>query len=117
MIFILVCEIIKTAIENKQDLIVEGCYIPYDWRKDFGKEYLSQIRFICLVMTDAYIDEHFADIIDHGSEIEARLDDSDCTPDWIKEENRKTGEGFEGAGEEIVLINGDYEESLRCVLG
>ena len=28
-------EIIKTAIENGQNLIVEGCYIPFDWAKDF----------------------------------------------------------------------------------
>jgi adenylate kinase family enzyme len=34
----IVCEMMKTAIENKQNLIVEGCYIPYDWRQDFGKE-------------------------------------------------------------------------------
>ena len=28
-------EMIKTAIENKQNLIVEGVYIPFDWEKDF----------------------------------------------------------------------------------
>ena len=31
----IVREMIKTAIENKQNLIVEGCYIPFDWQKDF----------------------------------------------------------------------------------
>ena len=31
----IVYEMIKTAIENRQNLIVEGCYIPYDWRKNF----------------------------------------------------------------------------------
>ena len=25
-------EIIKTAIENEQNLIVEGCYVPFDWK-------------------------------------------------------------------------------------
>lgn len=29
----IVREMIKTAIENKQNLIVEGCYIPFDWEK------------------------------------------------------------------------------------
>ena len=52
----IVREIIKTAIENHQNLIVEGCYIPYEWRKDFSKEYLDDIRFICLSFTDNYID-------------------------------------------------------------
>lgn len=32
-------EMIKTAIENKQKLIIEGCYIPFGWEKDFEKEY------------------------------------------------------------------------------
>lgn len=31
----IVREIIKTAVENRQNLIVEGCYIPANWRKDF----------------------------------------------------------------------------------
>ena len=57
---------IKTAIENRQNLIVEGCYVPFDWRKDFDEEYLSSIRFICLAMTGRYIDEHFKDITEYG---------------------------------------------------
>lgn len=28
-------EIVKTAIENGQNLVVEGCYIPFDWKKGF----------------------------------------------------------------------------------
>lgn len=31
----IVREIIKTAIENRQDLIVEGCYVPPRWSQDF----------------------------------------------------------------------------------
>ena len=112
----IVREMIKTAIENKQNLIVEGCYIPFDWRKDFGEEYLSDIRFICLVMTDAYIDAHFDDIRDHGSDIENRLDDSDCTADWIKEENRKVIDGFRAMGEPIILINDDYRKVITEIL-
>ena len=27
--------IIKTAIENKQNLVIEGCYIPFNYRNDF----------------------------------------------------------------------------------
>ena len=33
----IVREMIKTAIENQQNLIVEGCYIPFDWKNDFEK--------------------------------------------------------------------------------
>lgn len=108
----IVREMIKTAIENRQNLIVEGCYIPCDWRKGFDNDYLSEIRFICLAMTDAYIDAHFDDIRDHGSDIENRLDDSDCTADWLKEDNRKIIEGFSKAGEQIILIDTDYESTI-----
>lgn len=31
----IVREMVKTAIENDQNLIVEGCYIPFSWREDF----------------------------------------------------------------------------------
>lgn len=44
----IVREMIKTAIENKQNLIVEGCYIPFDWEKDFTTEYLQLIKYYCL---------------------------------------------------------------------
>ena len=64
----IVREMIKTAIENKQNLIVEGCYIPFNWCKDLDEEYLRDINFICLAMTDAYIDAHFAEIRGHASE-------------------------------------------------
>ena len=72
----IVREIMKTVIENQQNLIVEGCYIPFDWRDSFDEQYLQSIRFICLAMSDEYIDTHFEEIKSHGSDIETRLDDS-----------------------------------------
>ena len=39
----IVREMIKTAIENEQNLIVEGCYIPFDWKKDFEDDYLKYL--------------------------------------------------------------------------
>ena len=69
----IVREIMKTVIENQQNLIVEGCYIPFDWRESFDEQYLQSIRFICLAMSDEYIDTHFEEIKSHGSAIETRL--------------------------------------------
>ena len=71
----IVCEMVKTAIENNQNLIVAGCYIPFDWEKDFTKEYLDNIRYCCLVMSEGYIRNHFGDIKRYASVIEKRLDD------------------------------------------
>lgn len=66
----IVKEMIKTAIENRQNLIVEGCYIPFDWKQDFEEEYLKEIRYLCLVMSREYIENHFEDIKKYASTIE-----------------------------------------------
>ena len=112
----IVREMIKTAIENRQNLIVEGCYVPFEWRQDFSEDYLSAIRFICLVMTDGYIDAHFDEIKIHGSDIESRLDDSGCTADFLKAENRKYVQGFQTAGEEVTWIERDYSKAIEPLL-
>ena len=36
----IVREMIKTVVENRQNLVVEGCYIPEDWRNDFDAHML-----------------------------------------------------------------------------
>ena len=105
-----------TAAENRQNLIVEGCYIPFDWRKDFDGRYLADIRFVCLAMTEAYIDACFETIKQHASDIEARLDDSCCTAGVLKAENRMYREGFEKRNEYVVLIDTDYEDVIQSVL-
>ena len=112
----IVREIIKTAIENRQDLIVEGCYVPFDWRRDFDGRYLSSIRFFCLAMTDAYIDAHFDAIKAHASDVEARLDDSGLTPERLKADNRGVIKGFLAAGEPVTRIEADWEATVEALL-
>ena len=112
----IVREMIKTAIENNQNLIIEGCYVPFDWRQDFDEQYLQSIRFICLAMSDEYIDTHFDEIKGHGSDIEARLDDSYCTVDQLKDDNHHIINGYEHTGERISLIDVDYEETIRTIM-
>ena len=51
----IVSEMIKTAIENNQNLIVEGCYIPFDWNQSFNRDYLKHIKYYCLVMSKKYL--------------------------------------------------------------
>lgn len=108
-------ELVKTVVENGQNLIVEGCYVPFGWRRDFDSRYLPDIRFLCLTMTEAYIDANFGAIRDRACEIERRLDDADCTADRLKEDNRRVAEGFEKAGERVVRIDGDYEGTIRAL--
>ena len=112
----IVREMIKTAIENDQYLIVEGCYIPFYWRRDFDDRYLSSIRFICLAMTDEYIKSHFDVIIRHESDIESRLIESDITIDRLIAENHRMIEGFQSTGEQVILISSDYEQNITELL-
>jgi len=105
----IVREMIKTAIENDQNLIVEGCYIPFDWKKDFDAEYLEDIRYYCLVMSENYIKNHFADIKKYASVIENRLDDEDCTLESVLKDNAKVLELAKKHDVNYVLIDDKYE--------
>lgn len=72
----IVAEMIKTAIENDQNLIIEGCYIPGEWQDSFTDEYLEKIRCIFIVMSEEYLREKFDDVKNYASVIEKRLDDN-----------------------------------------
>lgn len=103
----IVREMIKTAVENKQNLIVEGCYIPFDWQKDFSREYLENIRYFCLVMSENYIRNHFADIKKYANVIENRLDD-DCTLQSVLEDNARVLALVQQHKQNYVLIDDEY---------
>ena len=108
----IVLEMIKTAIENKQNLIVEGCYIPFDWEKDFEPEYLENIRYFCLVMTENYIKNHFADIKKYANVVENRLDDEWCTLESVLEDNAAVFELAVKNQVNYVLIDEKYEVEI-----
>lgn len=108
----IVREIIKTAIENRQNLIVEGCYIPFDWSKDFEQEYLEHIKYRCLVMSEEYIKNHFDDIKKYANVIEARQSDEDCTPERVLAENAETLRLAKLHSVEYVLIDESYEINI-----
>lgn len=108
----IVCEMAKTAIENQQNMIIEGCYIPYDWQKYFDKEYLENIRYYCLVMSEDYIRNHFHDIKRYANVIEQRLDDSYCTYDSVLDDNKAVLEKCMEHGVNYLLIDADYDVDI-----
>ena len=105
----IVREMVKTAIENDQNLIVEGCYIPFDWEKDFGPEYLPHIRYYCLVMSEGYIRAHFDDIKKYARVIENRLDDDWCTMESVLRDNREMLRLAREYKVNCVLIDDSYQ--------
>lgn len=108
----IVCEMIKTAIENKQNLTVEGCYIPFDWEKYFAKEYLDHIEYYCLIMSERYIRKNFSDIKRYASAIEDRLDDADCTMENVLEENALVLERAQKYNVNYILIDDEYKITI-----
>lgn len=108
----IVREMVKTAIENGQNLIVEGCYIPFDWEKDFDGEYRKQIQYCCLIMTRRYIENHFADIQKHANNIENRLDDSGLNAQALIRENEQNLALCKAFGCRYILIDEEYDISI-----
>ena len=108
----IVREMIKTAIENKQNLIVEGCYIPFDWANDFDKEYLENIKYYCLILSESYIKNNFADIKKYANVIENRLDDEWCTMESVLSDNAEMLSLAKRHNVNYILIDDKYEINI-----
>ncbi len=108
-------EIIKTAVENRQDLIVEGCYVPENWQADFAEIYLKEIHYLCLVMTTQYIENHFNEISEHGCEIEKRLE-YDCDKQELIRENNRFGAQCKKERLPHLLISESYDVNAERAL-
>ncbi len=108
----IVREMIKTAVENNQNMIVEGCYIPSAWKKDFNDQYLKNIKYCCLVMTDNYINNHFDDILNYADIIEKRIDNNFIRKEEFIRENLEILKQAELNNNDYILINDKYEVDL-----
>lgn len=108
----IVKEIIKTAIENSQNLIVEGCYVPFDWKKDFSKKYLSQIKYYCLIMSKNYVQNCFSDILAYENVVERRLTD-DLTREYLIEENQINLQACKKHRLNYILIDTEYKVEVE----
>ena len=106
----IVREIIKTAIENNQNLTVEGCYVPFDWKKDFDAEYLENIKSCCLVMTEKYIRNNFDSIVKNANAVEKRLFDYVDMEELIAENKRNLSLCEKGTN--CVLIDNEYKVDI-----
>ncbi len=92
---------------------MEGCYIPFDWEKDFSKEYLSQIKYYCLIMSKDYIQKHFSDILANESIVEKRLISSDLVQENIIKENENNLQMCKNYGLNYILIDTEYKVDIE----
>lgn len=70
-----VAEIIKSALSSGRDLILEGCYIPTEWKESFTREQLEDIRAVFILMSEAYIRTHMDEIGSFSGIVEKREND------------------------------------------
>lgn len=106
-------DMIKTAIENQQSLIVEGCYIPFNWKNDFDNEYLEKIKYYYLIMTESYINNKFDIIKKYSNIIENCLEDSFCTKISMIEKNNYNLRMCLRYGCNYILINENYDFNVN----
>lgn len=111
----IVKEIVKTALENRQNLIIEGGYIPFDWQGDFDEEKRRQIHYLCLIMSEEYIRGNFAQIRSWADRIEKRLDDSGLSQEQLLSENRYNRAMCEKYGLPFHWIEGEYDVGRRIL--
>ena len=109
----IVREIIKTAIENEQNLIVEGCYIPFDWAKDFDETVLRNIRYYCLVMSEKYIMRYFDDIKQYANVMENRLEDESFTIETALQDNARTLKLCQSYHVNCICIDDEYKIDIE----
>ena len=105
-------EMVKTAIENHQNLTIEGYYVPHSWAEDFEDAYRAHIRAIWLIMTPEYVEGHFDAIRGHANAIEQRLDDSGLSKAELIQDNLYNLEMCEKYGCEYILIDRDYQVEI-----
>lgn len=111
----IVTEIIKTAIENNQNMILEGIYIPFDWKNDFSPGEIKEIEYFCLVMSEAYIESNFDLILEKSNIIEKRLGFSTYSKKEMIEDNLRNLEECKKHKLAYILIEGEYEKALEKI--
>lgn len=105
----IVREMIKTCIENDQNLIVEGCYIPFDWAKDFEDEYAEKIHALWLIFSEDYIRAHFDDVRQWASVTENRGEDPYLSIDELFADTRRNLAGCKAHGCRYHLFDTTYD--------
>jgi len=108
--------IIMTCIENKQNLIIEGCYLFPQKINELEDGYLSEIISFYLGFSDSYIQKYFhSNVQKYRSVIEERGYECEDTPERYALENRKQKEICEKYGAKYFEINENYEQEMSLV--
>jgi len=107
--------IIMTNIENNQNIIIEGVYLPYNL-DDFETEYVSKIIFCKICFSEEYIKKYLdSKIIKNKNIIENRGYDFGFTIEKFIEDNVLTKKMCEGNNIKYFEIKRDYKKEINSV--
>ena len=108
-------EIIFTNIENNQNLIIEGIYIPNNWQQYFNQEQLQLIKHIMLIMSQKYIVDNFDVIIAKSAIIENR-DSQDILLEQLIADNKKSLANAQLFNHNYILFDKTYKINLERII-
>lgn len=105
--------IIMTNIENDQNIIIEGCYLPTDRVLDFEDDYRNQIIPLYIGFSEEYIKAHIEDgILSHRSETEYKELDDYMNKDLFIKEHKKQKERCTADNLMYFEVTEDYTKDL-----
>lgn len=108
----IVREMVRTALENGRSLIIEGGYIPWNWADSFTPEERGHIFAAALVMTPAYVEAHYDDILRYAEAAEKRMGPPPAKEELLLE-HAKTAEMAARHGFHLIRIEKDYRPDYR----
>ncbi|MBI9011522.1 MAG: 2-phosphoglycerate kinase [Clostridiales bacterium] len=108
--------IIKTSIENSQNLIIEGCYILPEFLKEFEEEYAEKIISIFFGFSKQYVQTKFeTGILKHRCVVEKRGYDEERPVHNFIEEHQYFKLKCQLYDQPYFEINTDYEEEIQQI--
>lgn len=109
--------IIRTNIENEQNIIIEGCYLPQKQVKKLKEEYIGVIWEMYICFSKQYIIENFEEqILKNRSVIERRLYEEENSAEDFVENNQKVLQACEENELKYYVISEKYEENMDRVV-
>lgn len=108
--------IIKTGIENEQNLIIEGCYILPEYLKEFEAEYAEKIIPVFFGFSKDYIQSEFeTGILQHRCVVEKRGYDEERPVQQFIEEHHFFKTRCQLNDQLYFEIEACYEEEIKTV--
>ncbi|MDO5523036.1 MAG: 2-phosphoglycerate kinase [Bacteroidia bacterium] len=109
--------IIRTALENNQNLTIEGCYFDPASIKRLQNEYPDELIALSIVMTDKYCANQFQhNIKKYRCVIENRQYTEERSLEQFIAENRKVADFSHTNGFHVFEVDKDYNSTVEEIL-